>query len=236
MIDVSPLIHRLRGLTEAVDHFHAEPNAENLDAIWNNGGPTKLLRELVTSHAVSFTKDDVNLWKPTQQLPSEHSLESSWSGITATMELYMHSVLNILNRGEPIEFQLLYHVALITKEDIWNTRDDMEGNHGTRRQSLWLWKVFIGLLALSKRQNSLMARQMKPGSDRPIESPSKAHIGVIYEWLCDCARGWSMTTKIRLWKDVKAVLTTITWPIELPGDVSDHVANVWNKSILERDA
>ncbi|KAL2817714.1 hypothetical protein BDW59DRAFT_152516 [Aspergillus cavernicola] len=232
MVDALPIIDCLRTITETVDQIRINPTPEHIDRVWNEGGPTKLLLVLVTSHVSSFAKDDENLDPAGNEKLSQPLLRSSWSGIVATAELYMHSVLNIINAGEPIECRLLYRILLIMKQDIDQTRDDLSGDHGSLRQSLWFWKVFTGALALATSQHRHIAIDMKTVG--PSEKCScETDLEGLYEWFRNCARAWSAVTETTNWKDVEPVLAIVAWPTVLSQDGNDYAANAWAQAILE---
>ncbi|KAL4866474.1 hypothetical protein BDV12DRAFT_172856 [Aspergillus spectabilis] len=227
MVDALPIIDCLRTITETVDLSRTNPTTEHIDRVWNQGGPTKLLLLLVTSHVSSFAKDDENLGPPGKDL------RSSWSGIGATAELYMHSVLNIMNAGKPIECRLLYRILLIMQRDIDQTRDDLSGDHGSLCQFLWFWKVFTGTLALTRSQHRHIAIDMEQ-TVRPFEKCScEADLEGLYEWFRNCARDWSAVTETTNWIDVQPVLATLAWPTVLSPDGKDYAANAWAQAILE---
>ncbi|KAL3469793.1 hypothetical protein BJX99DRAFT_240624 [Aspergillus californicus] len=215
MIDAAPIIDALRNMTETIDYIHANPATEHIDRVWIEGGATELMLVLVTSHVSSFGKELPTLSQPL--------LPSSWSGIGASGELYMHSVLNIMNEGEKMECRLLHRIAMIVKEDIDQTRHHLSGDHkqGSSCQSLWLWKVFIGAVALEKHTKSDSTRS-------PGQCTCNADLEGLCEWFRRCARDWSAVTGIVDWEDVQAVLASMAWPvIALSSDGRDYAAETW---------
>lgn len=230
MIDALPIIDSLKVITEAVDQFRTNPTAENLDRIWNNGGPTKLMLVLVTSHISSFTKDKGTEGSPGKGQPSQPPLRSSWSGIAATVQLYMHSVLNITNGGEPIECRLLSHILSLMKQDIDQTNDHLSGDHGLLYQSLWFLKVFTGVLALTGIQHNQIAIGTHPAR-HCVTGSCTVDLKWLHEWFCNRARAWSLVTKITTWKNVKSVLAKTAWPAASLQNGEEHAANIWAEVI-----
>ncbi|KAL2820271.1 hypothetical protein BJX63DRAFT_380349 [Aspergillus granulosus] len=230
VVDALPIIDCLRATTGSIDQIRANPATEHMHRVWNDGGPTKLLLVLVTSHVSSLVAKDDNAKTKTMGYPEkkENVFRTSWSGITAAVELYMHSVLNILNAGEPLECRLLYRILLIIKRDIDQTRGDLSGDHGGLYQALWFWKVFIGTVALASSQHRCTAASnMVTATPRKCSCSSQADLNGHYRWFRDCARAWSVVTGRMGWKNVKPVLETITWPTVLSQDGKDYAANIW---------
>ncbi|KAL4919241.1 hypothetical protein BDW62DRAFT_179712 [Aspergillus aurantiobrunneus] len=228
IVDALPVIDCLRAITETADRIRTNPTTEHAHQVWNAGGPTKLLMVLVTSHISSFAKekDDDENRGPSGSGKSCQTplLLSSWSGISAAAELYMHSVLNILNAGAPLECRLLHHILLILKRDIDKARGDMSGEDGKLCQSLWFWKVFIGVFAL------MLATSQHRHIVRPFGKCSyacSADLHGLYEWFRNCARAWSAVTGTMDWEDVQFTLATLAWPSALPRDGNDYAANMW---------
>lgn len=232
MVDALPIIDSLKVITEAADQFRTSPTAENLDRIWNDGGPTKLMLALVTSHISSFANDKGTEGSPVKEQPSQPSpsLRSSWSGITATAQLYMHSVLNITNGGEPIECRLLSRILFLMKQDIDQTNDHLSGDHGLLQQSLWFWKVFTGILALTRIQHNQIAIGMHPAS-HCVTGSCTVNLKRLHEWFCNRARAWNLVTEITTWKDVKSVLAKTAWPAASLQNGEEYAANVWAEVI-----
>lgn len=228
-VDALPIIECVRAITEAVDQFRIDPTAENLNRMWNDGGPTKLMLILVTSHISSFTKDDGNAGSPGEEELSQ-SLQSSWSGIGATVELYMHSVLHITNGGEQIECRLLYRILLLMMQDIDQTQHHLSGDHGLLCQSLWFWKVFTGILALTGTQHKQTATGIQTAR-HCVTGSCKVDSEQLHAWFLDRARAWSLSTKITNWKGVESVLATLAWPAVLLEDEKERAANIWAEVI-----
>ncbi|KAJ6114646.1 hypothetical protein N7486_000424 [Penicillium sp. IBT 16267x] len=230
MVDALPIIDCLKAITEAVDQFRTNPTAENLDRIWNDGGPTKLMLVLVTSHISSFAKDDGDAGSPGKEKLSQPPLRSSWSGIGPTVQLYMHSVLNITNGGEPIECRLLYRILSLIMQDIDQTQDHLIGDQGRLCQSLWFWKVFTGILALTGAQHKQTAIRIQTARHFGTGS-CNADLEWLHEWFCNRARAWSLVTGTTNWKDVESVLATLAWPAVFSQDEKEHAASIWAEVI-----
>ncbi|OJJ60477.1 hypothetical protein ASPSYDRAFT_42220 [Aspergillus sydowii CBS 593.65] len=220
-VDAMPIIDCLKKMTEAADLVCTNPTPQNINRVWNDGGPTKLLLILVTSHISSFSNDDKDQVSATGGKPSQPLLQSSWSGISAAVELYMHSVLNIVNAGEPLESRLLYRILLILKRDIEQTRADLGGTHGSLRQSLWFWKAFLGALALSNH----MAIDTRAST--PDKWSCEADLDDLYEWFRDCVRAWSAVTGTTDWSVVRSRLAMFAWPAALSCDGKGFGEDIW---------
>ncbi|KAJ5106622.1 hypothetical protein N7456_003297 [Penicillium angulare] len=226
-VDPLPVIECLRAFTVTVDRYYIDPTPHNLNEIWNKGGPTKLLALLVEAHVSSFASDDGDGRSPAKRKISQPaSPKSSWSGISAAMELYMLSVLSMTDGGEPLECRLLYRILLIMKQDITQYHYYLSGEQGRLGQSIWFWKVFVGALALAKSQYHHRVLGMKC-----VDCPGKKKMEKLYEWFCDRARAWSIATGMTKWLDVEAVLVSVTWPVALPRGENDHAASTWDTII-----
>lgn len=207
-IHILPVIDCIKDVTEAVDRFRISPTAVNCNQIWNEGGATRLMLALVDSHVWSFADDDEKSGSSSHE-QSQHSFpRSSYIGIAAAMELYMHSVLKIVNAGEPMECRLLYRILLMMKQDIEQTQDDLGRNRSLSR-SLWFWKVFTGAIALARSKDDHFT-QAKACS-------CEADLDVLYEWFCGCIRAWTAVTGKKNWEDAMSALGIIAWP-----DVMSH--------------
>lgn len=220
-VKAMPIIDCLKRMTEAADLVCTNPTPQNINRVWNDGVPTKLLLILVTSHISSFSNNDDDQVSTTGGKPSQPLLQSSWSGISAVVELYMHSVLNIVNAGEPLESRLLYRILLILKRDIEQTRADLGGTHGSLRQSLWFWKAFLGALALSNH----MAIDTRAST--PDKWSCEADLDDLYEWFRDCVRAWSAVTGTTDWNLVRSRLAMFAWPAALSHDGKGFGADIW---------
>ena len=202
-INILPIIDCMKDVTQAVDRFRVSPTAVNCNQIWNEGGATRLMLALVDSHVWSFAKDDERSDSSSRGQASHSFPRYSYIGIAAAMELYMHSVLKIVNAGEPMECRLLYRVLLMVKQDIEETREDLDRKK-SHSQSLWLWKVFTGAIALARSKDDHF-RQASACS-------CEADLDVLYEWFCGCIRAWITVTGKNNWENIMSVLGTIAWP------------------------
>ncbi|KAL5334974.1 hypothetical protein BJX70DRAFT_391011 [Aspergillus crustosus] len=232
MIDAVSIIDCLRTITETVDLVHRSPDTEHADQVWNNGGPTRLMLLLVTSHVESLTKDEDNTDNKTRTPTYKEEngrLPSSWSGLAAAAELYMHSVLTIMNAGAPLECRLLYRICLVIKRDLEQTRVDLRENREHQRSSqsqyLWFWKVSTGLVALARSQYQHMTTGMKCSCEVDLEA--------LHAWFRGCAREWSVITEMVEWDIVRRVLVGVAWPATLSkdGEGKDHAMDAWAQGI-----
>ncbi|KAL3439974.1 hypothetical protein BJX65DRAFT_291310 [Aspergillus insuetus] len=224
MVDVSPIVECLKTITDTVDQARLNPTPEQLHHVWNDGGPTRLLLDLVNTHVDSFARDDKDEKASSRSGPRHPSLKpksplySSWSGLSAAGELYIHSVLGLMDSGNPLECRLLYRVLLILKRDVEQTRGDLGGYSESMLQSLWFWKVFLGALALYSHFTADMEAVLC-GCGEELKK--------IYGLFRGYARDWSAVTRLTQWDDVQAVLGKITWPSFLPSGEEDYAGHAW---------
>ncbi|KAL4952905.1 hypothetical protein BDW69DRAFT_166575 [Aspergillus filifer] len=242
VVDAVPIIGCLANITNTLDQ--ARPNEtleQHMHHVWNDGGPTRLLLVLVTSHVSCFLADDEPSFSRNHQ--------TSWGGIMAAVELYMHSVLGIMNNGAPIECRLLYRILRILQRDIEETRHDILTLTSEHKllQSLWFWKVFTGVMAIARSQHAdnLVplplpcptvtvdpAPRVECSCSCSCSSLCQERLQSVYNWFRDCARSWSVLTGTTAWDDAEAILAEITWPRVLHGQGRQFVAGVWGRVFL----
>ncbi|KAL4875249.1 hypothetical protein BJY04DRAFT_202494 [Aspergillus karnatakaensis] len=224
-INALPILDSLRDITEAVDLVRRDPGGEHIDRMWNEGGPTRLMLVLVEAHVEGFNGGDRR--KGERETGAGLELRTSWSGIAAATELYLHCVLGVMNAGEPMECRLLCQIVLVLKEDVMRTWGD-SGAGGSMTRSLWFWKVFIGVLALSGgNRHERTTRGGAAGNSAEVCSCGMGQ-EELYAWFCNCARAWSADTGIMRWSTVQSVLSMICWPTTLSKDGKDHAAYTWD--------
>jgi hypothetical protein len=186
---------------------------------------------MVNAHVDSFARDDKDeevsnrSGTKNSSLKSKHFLYSSWSGLSAVGELYIHSVLGLMDSGKPLECRLLYRVLLILKRDVQQTSGDLRGHGGSTLQSIWLWKFFLGVLALH-RHFAVHIEAVLCGCGEELKE--------LFRWFRGYARAWSAVTGLTRWNDVHSILGQITWPKFLPLGEEDYAGQAWAHIALER--
>ncbi|KAL4941391.1 hypothetical protein BDV06DRAFT_194550 [Aspergillus oleicola] len=247
VVDAIPIIKCFASITDTLDQARANgASPEHMQRAWNDGGPTRLLLVLVTSHVSCFLAND----EPSGDHRHRHHHQTSWGGIAAAAELYMHSVLGIMNNGAPIECRLLYRILRILQRDIEETRRDiitLTDEHGLRSRSrslsgsLWFWKVFTGVMAIAKSQHTyeLVPRPTAIPDPRVRCSCSRSglrlyqeSLQIVYNWFRNCAQSWSVVSGMTAWEDVESILTEIAWPRVLPGQGRQFAAGAWARVFL----
>ncbi|KAL4795204.1 hypothetical protein BDV19DRAFT_363307 [Aspergillus venezuelensis] len=242
VVDAIPIIKCLANITETLDKVRAnETSEQHMHRVWNDGGSTRLLLVLVTSHVSCFLADD----EP--DFGKSKNCGTSWGGIAAAMELYMHSVLGIMNNGAPIECRLLYRILGILQRDIEETRHDglTVSNENGLLRSLWLWKAFTGIMAIARSQHACelvplsLSRPPATLDPGPCGGCSCSHprqwqerLQIICNWFRDCARSWSVASGMTAWEDVESLLAEIAWPRGLHGQGRECAAGVWARVLL----
>ncbi|KAL2865891.1 Zn(II)2Cys6 transcription factor domain-containing protein [Aspergillus lucknowensis] len=231
MIDAIPILECLQVITGAVDRARINPTPEQRQHVWNDGGLTRLLLDLVHAHVASFARDDKDKTATSSFSPmgtkcppskSRSLLYSSWSGLSAAAELYMYSILGIVDSGNPLECRLLYRVALVLKRDVQQSRGHLTEfancNGESMLRSLWFWKVFNGVLTLYKHF-SVDIKAVRCGCEGELQD--------LYRWFRGCARAWSGLSRKMHWDDVQCELAKISWPSVLPAGEEDYAADLW---------
>lgn len=237
VVDAPPIIECLASTTDSLDQVRANPTSEHMHRVWNDGRPTRLLLVLVTSHVSCFLADDEPK-KNASGYPgkSGHRDKTSWGGITAAAELYMHSVLGIMNSGAPIECRLLYRVLSILQRDVEDTKHDtLSYKRGSLSKSLWFWKVFTGIMAIARSQHAdelVTRRTTRPDPRVRCSCLCQERLYGVYTGLRNCARSWSVVSGMTRWEDVEPILTEIAWPRVLPREDREFAADTWARVYL----
>lgn len=216
-IDVSELIKSVRGVSYMVEQRHVDPEVDVYGFksvhVWNRGDPAQLFFNWVETHKESLSGESDSY--PTGADTSQR-LMSSWCGITSATALFLNSVAGLANGGEPIESRLHRRVLLILKRDIDTTKAVMCMREGLDRD-FWLWKAFIGAMSLSMRRRS-EGGERHSSHDKPFWEGEESVLDVIETQYHDYVRAWSTITNISRWKDVKAVLCRVAWPMASPNE------------------
>ncbi|KAL4968475.1 uncharacterized protein BDV14DRAFT_196780 [Aspergillus stella-maris] len=240
VVDAVPIIACLVDITETLDQARASkaPPSETMHRVWNDGGLTRLLLVLVTSHVDCFVADYEQGFSQNE----DRRTRTSWGGISAAAELYMHGMLGVVNNGKRIECRLLYRILCILQRDVEETRCDifvLTDKHGLLR-SLWLWKVFMGIMAIARSQHA--CELVPPRSTATADPDPRARCSCsnlcqerlqsAYDWFLNCARSWSMASGMTAWEDVESVLAEIVWPRVLHGQERQFAAGLWDRVLL----
>ena len=130
--------HRSRCLEDKARIFHS---------MWTDGTATRLFLIFVDSHRHSFFAG--------RQVPhcSDGSLASAWIGIATASGLYLNSVLDVWNIGQPIEPRMLRHFLELLERDVDLTRGVLDAK-GSPASELWLWKSFVAVLTVRRAERS----------------------------------------------------------------------------------
>ncbi|KAL4895577.1 hypothetical protein BDV59DRAFT_174171 [Aspergillus ambiguus] len=237
VVDALPIIECLASITDTLDQVQANRTSEHMHRVWNDGGPTRLLLALVTSHVSCFlTSDEPKNNAGGHPVNSGHRHQTSWSGIAAVAELYMHSVLGIMNAGAPIECRLLYRILIILQRDVEDTRHAiLTYEHGSLSESLWVWKVFTGVMAIARSPHTyeLITRPTAiPDPRARCSCPCQGRLKRVYQGFRNCARSWSVVSGTTRWEDVEHILTEIAWPCVLPRGGRGFAADAWARVLL----
>lgn len=229
-VDATPMLDCLKIITETTCEIPLDPAAHYADRVWNEGGPTRLMLAMVNSHAQSFAKDDgSSSSSPQDKLMTP--LLTAWSGLSSTLEIYLHSVLDIAGAGEPIDRGLLRRILLILKRDIDQTRDDMRGTHGRLRQSFCFWKVFTAVFTLARSQSEVT--EARKSARLSGDAKCEVNLEPLRLWFEDRVREWSRATEVTDWAEAKDVLMTISWPTAMYRNEEELAGVSWYWAILK---
>lgn len=207
-VDVMPLVHCLRVITDVVNHRDVDPMAGNRNSrLWREGGPNKLLLTCVELHVQSFEEEDSP--SPSSEASDDGELLSSWASIFATMGMYLHVILRLTNLDTPHDPRYVRFVFLKLKEETEQDLDDMRGHSGQTRQDLWFWRAFIQTLSLAGALRELQNR------DPPWAGASPSQVGDLTSalaWMEDKIAAWGEVSGTVYWQDAKIALQRIAWP------------------------
>ncbi|KAF9774453.1 hypothetical protein IL306_007530 [Fusarium sp. DS 682] len=205
-IDASPLIDYLKHVTASrqtvkEDGYKCDPSWE-----WIEGSESRLLCATIGSHFSSLFEDDM--------FSSAHSsrYSTSWSGMCAASSLYMYSVLDLWNGGNPIDSCLVRRFLLIIKRDLDQTVNTLGLDDST---DFWLWRAFLGAYSIAKHE----ARSHGSSSLDDLERAFASHIET-----------WKNVTGLKLWEEAYARLATVAWPASEDKELGP---SVWKSTIEE---
>ncbi|EEU41680.1 uncharacterized protein NECHADRAFT_87630 [Fusarium vanettenii 77-13-4] len=207
-IDASSMVECLKSLTATIlftsdDHITYDPSWE-----WIEGSESRLLYETVKAHFASLSEpqDDGNVHDDdSSETPR---LSTSWSSMCVATSLYLHSALGIWYAGESLEPCMFRRFLSILMRDV------DRNVHQIRSPSLshlWFWKTFLGAYSIAKLQSC--------GSQKDVGEFEKCFDRLISTWSRVCG--------VDKWKDAKARLVNITWPL---GHSLDLAEKVWKKA------
>ncbi|CAM1501264.1 Fc.00g104260.m01.CDS01 [Cosmosporella sp. VM-42] len=214
-IDVTPIIACLKILSDMVEIRRLNPYLPygecSRDLIWLEGGATRLLLVVVHAHVESISPHTP---EPSQEYGARDKLRSSWSGMSASNALYLHSILGLWNAGEPIEDRLHSHVLSILQRDLEQNHFKVSSRQ-TKASDLWFWKAFVGAFSITKRQkvDTGVVRGRQP---------------TFNNFICD----WSKAMAITRWADARARLKRVLWPASFWED--DTVQQMWDAASKDR--
>ena len=202
-VDISELLEALREVTTDNDTWWSslqsgETGENSLNPTWRFGGPTKLFVIAVNLHCISMRTEEGGCPRVSHREKKEELL-SSWPSVMASSHLYLHSVVYLWNRGEPMEARLLQRFVEIIERDAATSPDLVPG---TISESLWLWKAFVGAMGL------LQAKEYKTES-APATKLKLQHIETT---LIGHLKYWSIVRDRSRWRDVYSSLVRIAWP------------------------
>ncbi|KAI2611663.1 uncharacterized protein GGS25DRAFT_519975 [Hypoxylon fragiforme] len=247
--DASTVLQGLRDVTAGIDKRDIDPTGNKM---WNEGAPNRLFVALVNHHAQSFSNEHTTT-KPSGSKGGSRSRETAntnptststtnllttWSGITAVMGLYMHSVLSTTNNGDPLDPRLLRRVALEVERDVEGYPYGTKGSSSsittsTSGHDLWLWKAFVTAIALAKNREHFAKQKRKTIWSSPVPHAGVAKekhgrdLPSILERMEDRVRRWSKDTGVAGWAEAKAALARVVWPADSSGLEEREFEGVW---------
>ncbi|KAF4982467.1 hypothetical protein FZEAL_1921 [Fusarium zealandicum] len=122
-IDGSTMVECLKHSTVSIDIATSEHDKRDPGWVWVEGSESRLLYAIVSSHLTSLFEEGDSI------TPEDLKLRTSWPSICVASGLYLHSVLELWNRGAPIDAFLFRRFLLLLKRDL------DEGNLDTEKYS-----------------------------------------------------------------------------------------------------
>jgi hypothetical protein len=220
-LEVSRFLKTVRQITNEKDQIHKGLAASRDNGLWNEGGPNRLLIDFVYGHVESLAKGTGHR----EPSCSTDPLSSSYLGIATTVGLYLHSILDISNRAEPIETPLLRHVLLVVQRDLDQSTQEMRDNTSSKRRALWLWKAFTATLTLAKNRHITQTR--RGGAHHDVLGSAKRDLLALQYGMKARLRLWSGTTGVTEWARAKTILLQIVWPTAMPAQEEIFAQNTW---------
>ena len=210
-VNVLAIVECLQTMTDVaklrkLKAHYSSYNKASREAIWLRDAYTRLILNLIELHAESILSRRQGR---TTEVIAQSTLISSWSAITATAGLYVHSVLRL---HKAIDDRLQGRVLFILQRDLERNLQDFKTKDSTLL-GLCLWKAFIGIVSILKCQTG-----HNVGVVQKLEPRFKHFIHVLNESL-----------GVACWMDARVYLEAITWPERMNGD--DEFEEVWNMAL-----
>ncbi|KAH7131665.1 hypothetical protein B0J13DRAFT_610754 [Dactylonectria estremocensis] len=190
-IDGLPMIECLRVLTTSTTSAKLDCGNDDPCPIWADGSASRLTLELMKSHISSLDDDRDVIFGSLVCLPT------SWCGISITSGLYLHSVLELCNGGNPIDARLFRYLILMLMRDL---RREIHETDARGLSDFWFWKAFVGAFSLAKRQLYEY--------NETLEGIQYAFNGYI--------QGWRDNSNVTQWTEAKNRLLRIAWTADVP--------------------
>ncbi|KFY76038.1 hypothetical protein V498_09788 [Pseudogymnoascus sp. VKM F-4517 (FW-2822)] len=184
LVDVSEILAATRVVTQDRDNTFASGRYIGMEIaeVWRNGAALPLLFQMTNAHTSM----------PTQcgKSGSCPPIFSTLSGMLAAVELYLGTVLRMLDVGWAPFTELGPYTLGVLVRDLGHSRVSVDGLDVSRRD-LWFWKAFIAWASLACLHHH----------DGAVEA-------LLHEWI----RDWSEISGVRDWEDAKNVLRRVAWP------------------------
>ncbi|KAH8648645.1 hypothetical protein BX600DRAFT_503018 [Xylariales sp. PMI_506] len=219
-IDATPMLTFLRGITRKLDNIPVDPVGEEKDGVFQEGGPTKLLRTMIDAHVVS-TSGHYTASFSMQGGQAIEKLPSGWCGAAGVGGIYLNSVINFSNSGQPTEMKLLRRILLLIKRDLDRSR--VAAGRGAPRKTMrdfWFWQSFVALLGLVKSQRDVT--KVSVGED----------MASLQSYFESRVQAWSRDAGVTDWIVAKQTLISYAWPAEMCSHEESVVKSLWEISTV----
>lgn len=172
-----------------------------------------------TFHSSNLPSCPAQFPTPTHSPPPSLTLfrVSSLTGMTAAAPLYLHTVLEHLNGGYPVNMTLHVMVLTILRRDCMQcaNRHLHSRNNGTlSSRDFWFWRVFVGAFALAKAIEVALAT-VAGVLDINAERENRVRVDELQDLqftFDGLIQRWSKVSGVSDWYTARKVLSWVAWP------------------------
>ncbi|KAM0215334.1 hypothetical protein ACHAQI_003118 [Fusarium lateritium] len=205
-VDAFSIINCVRGITHMFDMrdpaHHIDQENEPPYQLWDQGGPSRLFSAVVNAHVESCSP----------KLQNGTDFESSWTGVSVVIGMYLTSILGVWNNGQPEEDRLLRYIVQSSQQDLERSFPTSLSRN-SMAHNFWFWKLFVTTFHLAHAKLSVRGAW--------IDGSAFALTGLI--------RAWANVTGTGSWRDARDRLAQVVWPVRF--EMDSLATSVWNEAL-----